>query len=570
MLKSHERFHSANGKRLILVVDDEAVNRELLGFILEKDYEIIYAASGEEALERIRENENLLSLILLDLLMPGMHGLELIRILRDEDILHRIPVIVMTSEKDAEVESLRMGASDFITKPYDLPEVILARVQRIIELTEDRMIIQSTERDALTGLYNREYFYRYAEQYDQHHPEDVMDAIVVDVNHFHLVNERHGKAYGDRVLRRIGQRLRDMVQDSEGIVCRREADTFLVYCPNGRDYRAILDSASAILTEGDYMGPNSKLRLRMGVYAMADKTIDIERRFDRAKMAADTIRNSFAGAVAFYDSALHEKELYTERLLEEVDTALAERQFLVFYQPKFSIRGDAPVLSSAEAIIRWRHPELGMISPGVFVPLFEENGMIQRLDEYVWRAAAAQQRDWQDRLGVTVPVSVNVSRIDMYDPHLLDTFQRIIAENRLRTADYMLEITESAYTEDSDQIIETVEKLRRVGFRVEMDDFGTGYSSLNMLSSLPIDALKLDMKFIQNTKKNTREMRMLELMIDIAEYLGVPVIAEGVETGEQVQALKDMGCDIVQGYYFSRPVPAEEFERFIPERSTIC
>ena len=570
MLKSHERFHSANGKRLILVVDDEAVNRELLGFILEKDYEIIYAASGEEALERIRENENLLSLILLDLLMPGMHGLELIRILRDEDILHRIPVIVMTSEKDAEVESLRMGASDFITKPYDLPEVILARVQRIIELTEDRMIIQSTERDALTGLYNREYFYRYAEQYDQHHPEDVMDAIVVDVNHFHLVNERHGKAYGDRVLRRIGQRLRDMVQDSEGIVCRREADTFLVYCPNGRDYRAILDSASAILTEGDYMGPNSKLRLRMGVYAMADKTIDIERRFDRAKMAADTIRNSFAGAVAFYDSALHEKELYTERLLEEVDTALAERQFLVFYQPKFSIRGDAPVLSSAEAIIRWRHPELGMISPGVFVPLFEENGMIQRLDEYVWRAAAAQQRDWQDRLGVTVPVSVNVSRIEMYDPHLLDTFQRIIAENRLRTADYMLEITESAYTEDSDQIIETVEKLRRVGFRVEMDDFGTGYSSLNMLSSLPIDALKLDMKFIQNTKKNTREMRMLELMIDIAEYLGVPVIAEGVETGEQVQALKDMGCDIVQGYYFSRPVPAEEFERFIPERSTIC
>lgn len=564
MLKSHDKFHSSNGKRLVLVVDDELINREMLGAILQDEYEVIYAADGQEALTRIREHKDTLSLVLLDLMMPVMSGMEVLRRIKDDPDIRQIPVIVLTADQDAEIESLSLGAIDFIPKPYPQVGVIQARVLRTIELSEDRQIILSTERDPLTGLYNREYFYRYAEQFDHHHKDLDMDAIVLDVNHFHMINERYGKAYGDDVLRRVGEKVRDMVRDSGGIVCRREGDTFLVYCPHREDYRAILDNASIGLAGDD--AANNRVRLRMGVYSVVDKSIDMERRFDRAKNAADTVRNSFAKTIAIYDKQLHEEELYAEQLIEDFQTALREQQFTVFYQPKFDIRPEIPVLSSAEALVRWQHPKLGMINPGVFIPLFEDNGLIQQLDNYVWHKAAAQIQAWKERFGISVPVSVNVSRIDMYDPNLVETFQNILSDHGLTSEEFLLEITESAYTQDSAQIISTVNRLRTLGFQIEMDDFGTGYSSLNMISTLPIDALKLDMKFIRNAFRDGKDTRMIEVIIDIADYLSVPVIAEGVETEEQLYALRAMGCDIVQGYYFSKPVPPEEYERFVEQR----
>ncbi|MGI5874008.1 MAG: EAL domain-containing protein [Bacillota bacterium] len=567
MLKSHEKFHSANGKRLVLVVDDEAINREILGAILADDYEVIFADNGNEALDLIEKNRETLSLVLLDLMMPVMGGMEVLKQMKEapDPATRQIPVIVLTSEQNSEVESLSHGAIDFIPKPYPQPGVILARVRRTIELSEDRQIINSTERDPLTGLYNKEYFFRYAEQFDHHHRGMEMDAIVVDVNHFHLINERYGKTYGDAVLRRIGEKVREMVRDTGGIVCRREADTFLVYCPRGKDYEAILENASAGLA-GDEIETNTRVRLRMGVYTGVDKELDVERRFDRAKMAADTIRNNFTRTIAFYDSALHESELYAEQLADDFDDAISERRFTVFYQPKFDVRGSVPTLSSAEALVRWNHPKLGMISPGVFIPLFEENGMICRLDRYVWRETAAMIRLWKDRFGFSVPVSVNVSRVDMFDPHLADYLSGLLREFSLEPEEFLLEITESAYTDDSELIIATVKYLRELGFRIEMDDFGTGYSSLGMISHLPMDALKLDMVFVRNAFNEKKDIRMLELILGIAEYLAVPVIAEGVETEEQMLALKAMGCDIVQGFYFSKPVPAAEFERFIEEK----
>ena len=564
MPNTHENFHSPNGKRLILIVDDEAVNREMLGLTLESEYEVIFAEDGLRALELIREHRETLSLILLDLLMPILPGIEVLRENKSDPLLRPIPVIVMTADQNAEIECLGLGAIDFIPKPYPRAGVILARVLRTIELSEDRQIISSTERDPLTGLYNREYFYSYAEQFDQRHRDTAMDAVIVDVNHFRMINERYGKTYADGVLRRIGEKLRGTVSDSGGIVCRREADTFMVYCPHREDYREILENASVGLG-GDESSAN-RVRLRMGVYAYADKTLDIERRFDRAKIASDTVRSHMTRTIAFYDNTLHEKELYAEQLIEEFQTAVREEQFLVFFQPKFDVRPDVPVLASAEALVRWQHPTLGMISPGVFIPLFEENGLIQELDNYVWRRVAEQLRDWKERFGLAIPVSVNVSRVDMYDAQLVETLQGLIEEHGLTTQEFLLEITESAYTQDSRQIIETVGRLRELGFRIEMDDFGTGYSSLNMISSLPIDALKLDMQFIRDAFRNGRDTRLIEIIIDIADYLSVPVIAEGVETEEQLNALKAMGCDIVQGYYFSKPIPAAEYEHFLLER----
>lgn len=550
---------AAMRKRQILVVEDEFVNREILKAYLEPEYEVLCAETGEEAREKIRAGFDTISLILLDLNLPDLHGMDILRWIREDVHFSKIPVIVMTSDKGSEVESLTIGAVDFITKPYPMPEVIRARVRRIIELNETRDLIRETSRDHLTGLFNREYFFHYAEQYDHFHGEEPTDAVVMDVNHFRMINERYGKAFADEVLRRIGIAVKAFVKQNGGVACRREADRFLVYCPHRTDYTALADEVAAAAGGG----MKGKIRIRLGVYSGVDKTVEMEQRFDRAKSAADTIRNSYNVTVAAYDDALHEKEVFAERLLDEFQEAIDRKQFLVFFQPKFDIRPDKPVLCGAEALVRWKHPVLGMVSPGVFIPLFESNGLVRELDHYVWREAAAQIKAWKQNPGKAVPVSINVSRVDMMDPDLLEILKGLIEDNGLEYGDLHLEITESAYTQDAKQIIDTVNTLRSMGFVIEMDDFGSGYSSLNMVTTLPIDVLKLDMGFVRSAFREGGGTRMIKVIVDIARALKVPMIAEGVETKEQMLALKELGCDIVQGYYFSRPVPANEFETFL-------
>ena len=533
------------------MVEDEIINQRILNALIGGTYDVIQAFTGTEALQIISDRYETLSLVLLDLNIPDINGLDVLRRIKEDPLFNRLPVIVMTADSEAEVESLTLGAIDFIPKPYPQQKVILARILRTIELSEDRDILQWTERDRLTGLYNKEFFYRYAAQLDVYHKDAPTDAILLNINRFRTLNDRYGKSYGDEVLRQVAERVKDTVKESGGLVCRSEADSFLIYCTHRDDYKAILDKVTG------------KFRMRMGVYANVDKTLDIERRFDRAKMAADTVRGHFTDTIGLYDNKMREAELLSEQLIEDFPAAIREKQFQVYYQPKFDIRPNEPVLSSAEALVRWKHPGMGMISPGVFIPLFENNGLIQKLDRYVWREAGAHVREWKDRLGISLPVSINVSRVDLLDPSLEDELQSIVTENNLSYGELLLEITESAYTDDADQIVEKVKRLRKKGFLIEMDDFGSGYSSLGMLSSLPIDALKLDMQFIRNAFKQKKDTRLLEAMIQLAESFEVPTIAEGVETEEQMLTLRMMGCDIVQGYYFSRPLPADEFEAFI-------
>ena len=437
------------------------------------------------------------------------------RILIVEDELKDIPVIVMTADQTTEVDCLKIGAIDFIPKPYPTAEVIQARITRCIELSEKRSIIQSTERDSLTGLFNLDYFLRFVRLHDQHYNDMPMDAIILDVNRFRMLNERYGKQYGDSILARLGGRVRQISREIGGLGCRRNADTFYIYCPHQEDYSRILDKASEGLV-GENVSED-RVRLRMGVYSQVDKSLQIERRFDHAKAAANTVKSGYLKAIGIYDTEMYEAELFMERLLED-------------------------------------------------------NGLILELDRFVWRKTAERIRVWKDRQGFSVPVSVNVSRIDMLTPNLKSVFSEILKEYRLSTKDLILEITESAYTGDSDQVIATAMDLRGMGmgFRIEMDDFGTGYSSLGMLSKLPIDALKLDMSFIRSAFRETRDVRMIELIIDIADYLHVPVVAEGVETEEQYLALKELGCDMAQGYYFSKPVPLESFEHFLRERAEVA
>ena len=540
--------------RTVLIVDDELIEREMLAAMLNESYEVIFASNGVTALEIIKHEKTTLSIILLDLHMPKLDGYSLLKILRSDSELWRIPVIVLTSEKNAEVKSLQLGAADFISKPYEAPEIIRARIEHAIELSEDRIIIHETERDVLTGLFNKEFFFEYGRRLDNQNGNMPMDALVLDINRFHIINELYGRAYGDILLKKLGNSIHNLVCETGGLACRRNSNCFGIYIPHMDNPK---DHISRFISMIEEVLDDRKISIRLGIYSDDGSDLDMEQRFERAELVCRKIKNHYTTCFDIYNAELHSKELHSERLINDMDSALVEKQFKVFYQPKYNICDGKPVLTSVEALVRWFHPEFGMIPPGEFITLFEDNGLIRQLDKYVWNEAANQIKKWKEE-GFNVPVSVNVSRVDVFNPRLVDILSDIIKSSEIDSESLLLEITESAYSDNAQQIINTVMNLRENGFKIEMDDFGSGYSSLNMLCSLPIDALKLDMEFIRNICDNKKHFRLVGIMIDIARILEVPVIAEGVETKEQLDLLEDLGCDIIQGYYFSKPLPAEE------------
>ena len=546
--------------QLVLVVDDLEINRDVLGTILEDSYELIYAENGREAMELVAQYQDRLSLVLLDLIMPVMDGFEVLQRMHDDEFLRAIPIIVLTADESAELRALQMGAADFITKPFDVHEVILARVARVIELSEGRQLISAAEHDRLTMLYNRNFFFEYANRIYRYHPEWAMDAIVMNIEQFHSVNALHGYEFGDEVLRTLGAEIRAFLAETEGIAGRFEADRFDIFCLPQDDYQALLDRFQGVIDELSHK--TTSIRLRMGVSPWK-KDVEPVLLFDRARAACSKVRGDYMSHLMMYDEKMREREILDQRLLDDLQQAVDERQLQVFYQPKYDVQCEPPRLVSAEALIRWNHPELGLVSPGAFIPLFEGNGQISVVDDFVWADAARQLGEWRRRFDLELSVSVNLSRVDLFDPGLRAKLNGLVADNGLNHANLKLEVTESAYTDNAEQLIEAINQLRTNGFEIEMDDFGSGYSSLNMLSSMPIDVLKMDMKFIRNIEHSEKDLRLVELVLDIARYLKVSVVAEGVETQGQLQLLQAAGCDIVQGYYFSRPLPAEEFEALI-------
>lgn len=545
--------------KLVLIVDDQEINRDVLGSILEDDYELLYAENGEEALNIMREQRERLSIVLLDLMMPVLNGFEVLETVRNDELLRQIPIIVLTAERSAELQALQMGASDFIPKPFDEQEVILARVSRVVELSEGRQLISAAEHDKLSMLYTRNFFMEYAERIFQYHPELHMDAVVINIEQFHSINALNGRNFGDRVLQVIGEEINAFLAGTEGIASRFEADRFAIYCMQQPDYRALLNRFQDRVNR---LTRKVSIRLRMGVKTWQEG-VEPLMMFDHARAACNRVRGDFQNPLMFYDDDMRMKELLNQRLLNDLHSAADERQFKVFYQPKYDIQADPPRLASAEALIRWKHPELGMISPGEFIPLFEGNGLISVVDNFVWKEAAAQITAWKEKYGFTLPVSVNVSRADVFDPTLVERLAELVESNGLDYGSIKLEVTETAYADDANQVLEVIRRLRERGFEIEMDDFGSGYSSLNMLSDMPVDVLKMDMKFIRNIESSETDRKLVTLILDIAKFLDVSVVAEGVETEGQLAILRSGNCDLVQGYFFSRPLPPEEFEQLI-------
>ncbi|MBR5413782.1 MAG: EAL domain-containing protein [Fibrobacter sp.] len=550
----------------IMVVEDQPENQEALQNILEEAYNITVVGNTQEALLLLMDAPTTYSLILLDLELPDDNCIEFLKQRNAQSFLQSIPVIVLTNDGD-DNGCYNLGADEFIRKPLNTPPVILARCERIIDLYESKKLVQQTEKDKLSGLYTLDYFFEYLKQIIPLDMGSERDAIVIDIEHFRLINEIYGRNVGDQILAELGAYLQQILATLNAIACRASADVFFLYCIHQDDYQDFQDALQSLLARFIKV---SNIRVRIGVWQYVDRSVsDPESWFDRAKSAAGRISGNYATSVAIYNSGLHTKHLREERLIRDIYEAIEHKDLKVYYQPKYAIQGDKPHLRSAEALIRWIHPTLGFINPGDFIPLFESNGLIQMVDYYVWKEAAEQIRRWKDEYDFTVPVSVNVSRIDIYDPDLENKFCNILEQNKLLPSEYMIEITESAYSENALGLIEVLNSMRSKGFKIEMDDFGTGYSSLGMLTEIPIDILKIDMSFVRSMEKHEKNKRMVELIIDIAKFLRVPCVAEGVETESQLRTLRKMGCDVIQGYFFSKPVAPEDFTKFIIKEKSL-
>ncbi len=437
--------------------------------------------------------------------------------------------------------------------------IIVLLVQNMRAARKAKELIAATENDKLTGLYNRNFFFQYANRMFREHPETPMDAIVLNIDQFHSVNALNGRAFGDEVLRTLGNEIRDISARGGGIAGRFEADRFDIYLGHTKDYRAIFDR---LQDKMDALTPNANLRLRMGVMP-GQARLEPEQLFDRARTACAMARGDYKEHLVVFDEKVRNREMLEQRLLSDLRRAVSEFEFEVYYQPQYDIRYETPKLIGAEALVRWHHPELGMIAPDDFIPLFERNGQVCEVDRYVWEEAARQVTHWREQYGITIPVSVNLSRVDVFDPKLEETLDGVLNYSGLSRDAFKLEVTETAYMENANQLIQVVESLRAKGYRVEMDDFGTGYSSLSMLSAMPIDVLKMDRAFIKNIDHDEKGVQLVALILGIAKSLRVSVVAEGVETEEQVRLLKKLGCTLVQGYYFSRPMHAADFESLL-------
>lgn len=441
--------------------------------------------------------------------------------------------------------------------------LLLKNVHAEAKVKEGRQIISEAEFDPLTTkLYSRSFFHVYTDRYYREHPGKPMDAIIVNIDRFHMINTLSGRPYGDKVLHALGGEIAAFLAETEGIGGHIEGDHFDIYCAHRDEYNSLLErfqgSVNGLITSAD-------IQVRMGVMPwQAD--VPPRMMFDQAWLACSMVRRDFKSHLMIYDEEARRHEEFNQRLRADLAGALENGELEVYYQPKYDIQQNPPRLASAEALVRWRHPEFGLISPDRFIQLFERSGQITLLDCFVWERAAKQIAAWRESYGVTLPVSVNLSRVDVFHPEFPALLDSLVAKYSLEHRDFNLEVTESAYTDNADHLIRVIRDLREKGYVIEMDDFGSGFSSLNMLSSMPIDVLKMDMGFIRNIERNERDFRLVELILDIARCLRVPVVAEGVETANQLRLLRDAGCDLVQGYYFSRPLPADEFTKKILER----
>ena len=469
------------------------------------------------------------------------------------------------------VEALKSGSKakcdDAVNLHYERVDEII-RQAKLVEYIKNKNVdagsmfqLQTLDeysgRDYLTGLYSKETFFEKVDKYIKAHPSEQLMLWACDIQGLRFINEKNGMEAGDRVLQNVAELGRKF--DNYVIGGRIDGDNL---CALMRD-EGEFDKSSNRLLYDKYKSESllNNITIKNGIYHIKkNDSLGVQAMYVRAVLALQSIKNSYGDSIKEYDDKMREELLVTRQIVEDADNALERNDFQVYYQPKISVENKD--VSGAEALVRWFHPELGYLHPGLFIDLFEENGFITKLDLYIWEEVCKTIVDWQKRGIKVVPISVNVSKKSFEDANLAEKIIELVDRYGIDHSLFEIEITEYSCLGNPDMIQNTIKQLHDAGFVIALDDFGTGYSSMIVLSRMHLDILKLDISLILNDNADAKT-NALEFAMKLAHMMNLKTVAEGIETEKQVRRIEELGADYIQGYFYSKPIPKADFEDFM-------
>lgn len=532
-------------KSNILIVDDSEISREILVNMLEEEYNVYEARDGLEAIKCLEENPEFYQLVLLDLNMPKLDGYGVLKIMKERDWLKELPVIIISAEIAG---ANKLGAVDFFPKPFD-KEIIFTRIRNVLAIYERYTI------DSLTGGLNRKGFIRNVKNFFQGNVDKTKyEILFFDIKNFKAINELTGLENGDKILRRFYNKL--IYSEIQPLaVARMESDHFVCLAKRQDDEYKYMDELCNQTFEQN--GKTFQIRVHCGIFRITEKSMTVSGMIDRARLAESSREEEDLKSYTIYTSGVKNAYIDRAEIALELSQSVENGEFEVYYQPIMDT--STGEIASAEALIRWIHPEKGVISPGLFIPVLEKSGDISKLDMYVLEMVYQFQKIRWEQGAQIVPISINLSGVDFYDEKLMEKIMEFIGREEIPDWAIRFEITESSYAIMGKRCQAYIDELRRRNVKILMDDFGTGYSSLALLYNSDIDILKVDMSFVRQITQNPKARSIMRAIIDMGHQLGMKLVAEGVETAEQLDFLKNCKCDFIQGYYFSKPLRKEAF-----------
>lgn len=418
--------------------------------------------------------------------------------------------------------------------------------------------------DALTHLANLHVFLERAGELIKNNSEKHYQIIRFDVNHFRSINIIFGSTEGDNLLKFIAVRIQEFLEEEEyAAYCRASLDNFVICVP--KEAYTAQKIVEYLQWSVSVYPSNFEVTLSFGIYEVTDEDcrgqIPVNVLVDRAASAHNSVKGNYIRHIGYYDKKIKRQDDLEFMVTSEMGSALLKHQFRIFYQPKVEM--DTGRLVGAEALVRWQHPVKGLIAPTEFIPIFESNGFILELDDYVIESTCKTIREWLDKKKKALPVSVNLSRANLYNPRLIEQIETYVKRYQIPRELLAFELLESSFVTDNYNLAKLMQKLREKEFQVLMDDFGSGYSSLNALRLLPVDVLKIDRGFLPANRENVDARIILKCVVEMAKGLGLDIVVEGVETKEQAEYLLELGCRIAQGFYYYYPMPKEEYEKHL-------
>lgn len=410
--------------------------------------------------------------------------------------------------------------------------------------------------DKLTGLYDGVTFCRMVKNAVAEDNEKKYALILFDIEKFKIVNELYGFDFADEVLEFIAFNMRNIFKETGAVICHFMSDFFGIFTEYDSE-EDLIEMVKQISSKTS-LYKNVPVSLSFGIHKIRDRSLSPRLICDYANMAKKTVKGNRIVNYAFYTEKIKNRILEDKYIENEMEYALKNGQFSMYLQPKYNI--STSEIIGAEALVRWVHPKKGLIMPDKFIPLFEKNGFIVNLDKYIWEQACIEIRKWIESGQTPVPISVNVSRVNVGNPKLIEILDSLVEKYKIDKKYLELEITETVYYDDQKHLIETLNQLKKADYTLLMDDFGSGFSSLNMLKNTPFDILKIDRNFLNETMITDKGKKIILHTISLSNDIGINTVAEGVETKEQAEYLLECGCNVAQGYYYSKPVELNVFD----------